>query len=734
MKWYEMPARVFHFNMEDTFGAAIGQWEVEDIFETTAGLGANVVSFHAQNNWGWTFFDSDLAPKHPKLGERDFLREAVEAARKHDLKLLAMVGPTPNQYVYQTHPQWAQRNREGRVLFGEYMVEQEPQWPWLCLNSPYRALSLRVMEEILRDYPVDGLFPDYLKMGHCHCDFCQEAFRDAFDLDIPVENWSTLAWQRYIQWRRRLVEEYMGEVKALIRETRPATILLQTIGQFWASGTSADARYTSPVDVIVAEGNVRGYFETPRASGMMIDYISAVSGKPIWGTTGYGYGWYSGNPSPPQAIRQELREVVSHGASPWILFFDWELVKEKGNLDEIGSFYREIEGIEPYLKDSTPYPFAALVYSESTRDWYGRDHPECYLDHFRGWYEALTNNHWPIQVITQAELTPKELAQYQVLILPNVAALSDAGAGAVQEFVREGGGLVATYETSLYDEWGKPRVDFALEECLGVEYQDMHDHPWSYARFDAGHPIAEGWHGKQLLQGDISSVIAEGNPTLSDLLGDVRTVGHQVKVRAHPNSQVVATLVETVEKRGSSYWHTVTPPIPGHPTGDPCVIANVFGRGRAVYFAGQLGRHFWRHGYPDHETAMLRAARWAAGTDLPVKIDAPLTVMTTVRVQQAAKRVLIHLVNHSCNQLYPHTLPYKTGETRYNSRLVMRPVRCLIPVRDIEATLRIPGGWTVEKAFSAVSGEEFRWYEAHGEVSLTVPEVKEYELVVIQCR
>jgi hypothetical protein len=718
--------------MEDTFGAAIGQWEVEGVFETAAGLDANVVSFHAQNNWGWVFFNSDLAPKHPRLGERDFLREAVQAVRKHDLRLLAMVGPTPNQYEYQRHPDWAQRNRRGEVLCGEYKVGQDPQWPWLCINSPYRGLSLRVIGEILENYAIDGLFPDYLKMGHCHCEFCREAFRNAFGLDIPEKDWSDPAWPRYIRWRKQLVEEYMGEIKAVINEIRPETILLQTIGQFWASGTSADARYASPVDVIVAEGNVRGYCEIPRASGMMIDCISAVSGKPIWGTTGHGYGWYTGNPNTPQAIRQELRETVSHGASPWILFFDWELVKEKEDLDEIGSLYRETANIEVYLENSAPFHFGALVYSESTRDWYGRDHPERYLDHFRGWYEALTNNHWPIQVITESDLTPEELVEHQVLILPNVAALSDESIDIVQGFVQRGGGLAATYETSLYDQMGNPRTDFGLKQCFGAEYTGMYEHPWSYVRFDAGHPIAGGWHGKQLLQGDIASIIAEGDPTLSELLGAVRTIGHQVKVQARPGSQVLASLVEPVEKRGSSYWHTVTPPIPGGSTGDPCVITNTFGRGRVVYFAGQPGRHFWRHGYPAHEAVLLRAVRWAANADPPVEINAPPTITTTVWVQQAAKRVIIHLVNHSYNQLYPYTLPYKTGETPYNSKLVMRPVRYVVPAPAVEITIQSLEEWTVEKVFSALSGREFSCYDAQGRLSVAIPQFQEYELAVVQ--
>src|SRR5262249_28306701 len=58
-----------------------------------------------------------------------------------------------------------------------------------------------------------------------------------------------------------------------------------------------------------------------------------------------------------------------------------------------------------------------------------------------------------------------------VLVLANAAALSDKQAEAVRQFVRAGGGLVATGETSLFDGLGRPRADFALADLLGVSYR-----------------------------------------------------------------------------------------------------------------------------------------------------------------------------------------------------------------------------------------------------------------------
>ena len=58
----------------------------------------------------------------------------------------------------------------------------------------------------------------------------------------------------------------------------------------------------------------------------------------------------------------------------------------------------------------------------------------------------------------------ERLRAFKLLVLPNIACLSDAQCAQLRAFVAAGGSLVATYETSLYDEWGAPRPQFGLAD------------------------------------------------------------------------------------------------------------------------------------------------------------------------------------------------------------------------------------------------------------------------------
>ena len=78
-------------------------------------------------------------------------------------------------------------------------------------------------------------------------------------------------------------------------------------------------------------------------------------------------------------------------------------------------------------------------------------------DYVRGFYQSLVESRVPFNLADERQLDPGYISRYKVLVLPNVAALSDKQCAQLRDYVEKGGAIVATHETSLYDEWGKPR-------------------------------------------------------------------------------------------------------------------------------------------------------------------------------------------------------------------------------------------------------------------------------------
>ncbi len=92
-----------------------------------------------------------------------------------------------------------------------------------------------------------------------------------------------------------------------------------------------------------------------------------------------------------------------------------------------------------------------------------------YGERFRR-FRAAVEEHQVLTVINDWNLNPVDLAPYKVLILANTACLDKAQISAVEQFVSNGGGLIASLDCSIFDEFGNPRSNFGLGTVLGVEH------------------------------------------------------------------------------------------------------------------------------------------------------------------------------------------------------------------------------------------------------------------------
>ena len=194
----------------------------------------------------------------------------------------------------------------------------------------------------------------------------------------------------------------------------------------------------------------------------------------------------------------------------------------------------------------------------------------------------------------------------------------------VRRFVKAGGGLVASFETSLYDADFRKRDDFALAELFRARYVGTNVVQQRTEQLslllDADHPIVNDPVIRSRQQ---TAWLNPGDPPAK---GPLALIASAAEVNPLDGGRVLATynIAAPPEKARNRY---------------PAVIASEYGKGRVVYFPAAVDKGMFF--YPDaYMRQMLhRAACWAArDVPPPFEVDGPLILTTTFRRQSEAKR------------------------------------------------------------------------------------------------
>jgi hypothetical protein len=185
----------------------------------------------------------------------------------------------------------------------------------------------------------------------------------------------------------------------------------------------------------------------------------ADAGKPSWVLT-YGY---------QAADAERLAGVIlAEGAN----YYE---TRGPSMDDSVGADYRQrifswIAAHQEALYGGESAATVALAYSPRTRDLLDQGAGDLYAPEeapffyeYRQAAATLLRNHVPFDIVILDEgMSASRLADYGTLILPNIAAMSDAEAAAVRDFADGGGRVIRIGETGLSNEWLEPRATAPL--------------------------------------------------------------------------------------------------------------------------------------------------------------------------------------------------------------------------------------------------------------------------------
>ena len=139
---------------------------------------------------------------------------------------------------------------------------------------------------------------------------------------------------------------------------------------------------------------------------------------------------------------------------------------------EVAQVDRFWNKLKSAIKERDPKVQVAVLSSEPTMYYRGRSDAGSHANDLVGALRMLDALHVQHDVVADWNLTAEFLKPYRLVILPNTGCMSDAQVAAVREYVTQGGTVLATAETSLFDENGATRNDFALGDVFGVKFDE----------------------------------------------------------------------------------------------------------------------------------------------------------------------------------------------------------------------------------------------------------------------
>ena len=382
----------------------------------------------------------------------------------------------------------------------------------------------------------------------------------------------------------------------------------------------------------------------------------------------------------PVEMRSWLAQTAASGMIPWETWLGGQ-PKDTRWQQPTREFFNWLAANEQHYFNRRSLADVGLVWPQRTQVWHPRLAKN--TDALQGYYYSLLEARIPFEIVHDEDITRGRLAQYKVIVLPNAALLSDQTCAALRDYHHDGGAIVATFETSLYNEQGESRSNFALRDVFGASVKGPAEGPLenSYLKVERRHPILNRLQDTSFLPGPIFRVPIE------DIADPVLT-----RIPPYPAYPVEFVFPKTDKTAG------------------PSVVVRDE-KSRVVYFSDDMDRTFWRSWNPDLGLMLSNAVRWAARDSFIAEVSGP--GLFDVFYWETEPGLALHLVNY--------TTP----------ALMKGPARAISTVGRQEIRLQMPEGFRAGKAMTLSNSREVPFHSTGSEFVCSLPQVGEYEVLAI---
>ena len=621
-------------------------------------------------------------PFHRKgkfLGNRDFFGECREAARKRGLRVVARMSPDLNwDDALAAHPEWFERDKEGNAI----PDKDEPHLFRTCMFSNYMTDYVpAIVREVTSLYDVDAVYtngwPSLGSLPECHCAQCRQ---------LPSSG-TPAYWEKF----NDRVEYLWKLYDSLVKQKYPAAFYFPNMGGGARCSVNL-ARVGKLCEWFQGDNQGRGGEDAPiwlcslqgRVCQAIQDGKAAANVTGAW-TTG-PVRWRNVGKSPHEAVMW-LSETSASGMIPY-----WHLVgAEKG----MGEDRRELAAPREYFAWTAKHDRhfvnkrtianVGVVMGQSTHLFYKAPAGAAMQQFLNGMYYALLEGRFLFDLVHEDRMELERLKKYSALILPNVALLSDAQCEQLRAYAKAGGSLLATFETSLYDENNRRRDNFGLADVFGIqrtgEIIPTVGNAY-YARIEGEHAITRSFTDTNWLP------------------------GAEFRVPLAPVDNPLLTVVPGFPAYPPELAYPAEPK-----TNVPAVVVREAGNSRLVYVSGDIERSMWVSGHPDLSQLLQNAVRWMIREELPATIEGPGLIETFA--YETEPGFALHLLNYTNPNVHRGT------------------IREFYPIGAQRVRFRLPEGRTASRVQLLKTERDIPLRHVNGAIEFAIPSISEYEVAAI---
>ncbi len=669
--WYQHPLRIQQTVLRQTDAI---NYNVDSVIAYLQAIHANVLVF---NGGGVVDFFQNTLPLqnvNKYLGDRDLLAEVVNACHENQISVIARIDfRGVEKERFDLHPDWFGEDENGQPLKLDYTT---PEMYAPCYNSYYRnEHAVEFISQLFEKYKVDGIWHNAVNFHQtCYCDRCEAKFADFSGEKIPVSAGPQEEWETYFRWKainadeqltlmRQTVKKF-GEDKAYTAEV----FNMFDVNQQKHTGIDlySAARFFDFLVTVsfIADNRVDVNYKDLSYGATIVKFLKSLNPDKspviLFGGNGTEHRYIY---DPPIDLRQWLWEAAGNGGGFWNCYFNGS--HPAATLDVRNAYlprdaYQYLHQNETLIQQLEPLTDVVIYYSKNSAHILG---DEAFSTPIKGMIRMLQDAHLQYGFISDYQLTPDILNRCKVLILPNVVSIDDNHATIIRQWVNNGGKLLATFETSLYNEDGKKRNDFLLNDLFGCHFTgDIANTEMDcYQKVITRNSILTGFDKTELLHNGGHTLLCSLDPDVTPVTGYLPKINNQPPENAFP------------ENWDADY---------------PIVVDHEAGKGRVIYFANQPGVLNYKIGHPDYFQLLHNSVKTLLDNQVSLTTNAPSSVHIYLNKDRGHEgRYQLSLVN--------------------TTSAPGRPIRNLIPVRDIEIwfPFEIRSGQVINNSLTKVDVE-----------------------------